>query len=215
VRALRPAGIALALATLASTPAAAAPLTLFGHNLIVNGDAEAGPGAYDETVVVRVPGWTTTGNFTAVQYGAAGAFPMSDDPGPPDRRRNFFSGGPNNARSSAFQMIDVSAVAAAIDAGAVAYLLSGYIGGFADQDDHLKVVAKFLDRASRVIGKATIGPVYASDRKYVTGLFERHARGGVPPGTRAIRVAIVSVRVLGLYNDGECDDVSLELAKIH
>lgn len=207
-------GFVRAIAVLAFCVAAAPnQSSVFGRNLLVNGDAEAGPGAYDETVAFSVPGWTTHGNFTAVEYGAAGAFPMWDDPGPVDRGRNFFSGGPASALSWAVQTVDVSVAAAAVDAGAVAYALSGYIGGYGDQNDNVTVTALFLEPGDGVLARTAIGPVLALDRHGVTGLLERHASGRVPPGTRAIRVQIVSKRLGGSYNDGECDNLSLTLAK--
>jgi hypothetical protein len=206
--------VALAVSALAfCTAAAPIQSSLFGRNLLVNGDAEAGAGAYDETVAFRVPGWTTHDNFTAVEYGAVGAFPMWDDPGPADRGRNFFSGGPSNAFSWAVQTVDVSAATGPIDAGMVAYALAGYIGGYGDQNDNVTVTAKFLGAGGGVLARASIGPVFALDRHNVTGLLERHALGGVPPGTRAIKVQIVSQRLGGSYNDGECDNLSLTLAR--
>lgn len=194
---------------------AAAPnqSSVFERNLLVNGDAEAGPGAYDETLAFGVPGWTTHGNFTAVEYGAAGAFPMWDDPGPADRGKNFFSGGPDSALSWAVQTVDVSAAAAVVDGGTVAYALSGYIGGYGDQEDNVTVTAQFLGAAGGALARVAIGPVLALDRRGVTGLVERHTSGRVPPGTRAIRVQIVSRRLGGTYNDGECDNLSLILTK--
>src|SRR5271166_4449209 len=79
---------------------AALAVPLFGTNLIVNGNAEAGTGSASGNDIESVPGWSTVGNFTVVQYGAAG-FPSSTSPGPANRGSNFFAGGPNNAGSSA------------------------------------------------------------------------------------------------------------------
>ena len=69
----------------------------YGVNLIVNGNAEAGPSSITGGPVT-VPGWTTSSAFTVVPYGAPGGFPASIDPGPSDRQNQFFSGG--NAASS-------------------------------------------------------------------------------------------------------------------
>jgi len=42
----------------------------FEANLIVNSGAEAGTGSASGFDVLSVPGWTTIGSFTVVQYGA-------------------------------------------------------------------------------------------------------------------------------------------------
>src|SRR5258707_7361945 len=70
--------------------------TMLGINLITNGDAEAGIGSTDGSVVT-IPGWDRIGNFgTVVQYGSPGGFPDLSSPGPHDRGGNFFAGGPDS-----------------------------------------------------------------------------------------------------------------------
>src|SRR5689334_13012378 len=63
--------------------------SVFRTNLVVNGDAEVGPGSPTGDVVASIPGWTTSGNFTAVQYGSTD-YLTTTDPGPADRGNNFF-----------------------------------------------------------------------------------------------------------------------------
>ena len=99
----------------ASTPAPLLPAEP-AVNLIVNGNAEAGAGSSDGSIV-PVPGWTTKGNFTVVQYGASGGFPDASSAGPGDRGLNFFAGGPGSTSSSATQTIDLSSYETAIDTG--------------------------------------------------------------------------------------------------
>ena len=62
------------------------PSMLPSGNVIVNGDAEAAVGSVD-ALPVTTPGWTVTGEATAMQYGQAG-YPASTDPG------RVVSGGP-------------------------------------------------------------------------------------------------------------------------
>ncbi len=97
----------IALASIVGAPGLGASDGVFGRNLIVNGDAEAGPGSFDGLTVEPVPGWITNGNFTVAQYSGEG-LPSQTDPGPPDRGNNFFAGGPNNISSSATQLINVA-----------------------------------------------------------------------------------------------------------
>jgi hypothetical protein len=92
--------------------------SLFGRNLIVNGDAEDGPGTLDASAdPMPPPGWHVTGNFTAAQYGGGGGLPTFSEAGPPDRGKNLFAGGKDNPLSSAEQDIDVSAASELVDSG--------------------------------------------------------------------------------------------------
>jgi hypothetical protein len=203
-----------ACAALASLNASAATASIFGRNLVVNGGAEMGKGAPDASSTARpLPGWTPTGNFSAVQWGGSGGLPAKTDPGPAQRGKNFFAGGPSNAVSSAEQTIDVTSGAVAIDKGSVKYKLSGYLGGFAGQADQIVVTAEFLDASGQKLGVATIGPVTPAQRKSVTGLFPRAAAGAVPANTHSIHVVITATRFEGAYNDGYSDNISLVLTK--
>ncbi len=104
---------------------------LFENNLVVNGNAEAGPATVDGSPVPFIPGWTTNnGTFTVVNYNPTSGFPAPTDPGPPDRGTNFFAGGLGATNSSAFQNIDISAAAVLIDTGKVACISSAWLGGY-------------------------------------------------------------------------------------
>jgi hypothetical protein len=185
--------------------------TLIGRNLIENGDAEAGQGSFDGLTVERVPGWATNGNFTVAQYGGEG-LPSQTDPGPPDRGSNFFAGGPNNASSSASQLVNVAPVAHLIDSGAVTFNLSGYLGGFFDQDDNAALRVIF-ERGGQALGSAQIGPVSAADRGNLTGLLFRSTSGSVPAGTRQVRIVLQMTRApYYFYNDGNADNLGLMLS---
>lgn len=186
---------------------AAATATPYGLNLITNPGAELGAGSSDGSTV-SVPGWTITGDFTAVQYGASGGFPAASDPGPADRGSNFFAGGPANGSSSASQTIDVSDLAASIDAGLVGFHLSGWLGGWLAQDDGAVVTLSFLSSAGSPV---SIGPVLAVDRGSLTGLLFREISGAVPSLTRSLEIEIAMTRQGGSYNDGYADNLSLIL----
>jgi hypothetical protein len=185
---------------------------LFGKNLVVNGDAEADTGAPSNSQIVKPTGWTTTGQFTVVQYGASGGFPDKTSVGPTDRGNNFFAGG-NIAKSTASQTIDLSTAGATIDAGGVTFVLSGWLGGFNNQDDSATVSVTFVSESGAVLRSAAIGPLKAADRKDVTGFFQRKATGVVPAHARSARIVITATRFAGEYNDSYSDDISLVLAK--
>jgi hypothetical protein len=208
--------IACATLSVVATPAGAqAPSgtsALFGTNLVVNGDAESDTGAPSNSQIVKPTGWTTTGEFTAVQYGASGGFPDKNSPGPSERGKNFFGGG-NVAKSTATQAIDLSSGAQAIDSGGVTYTLAGWLGGYGSQDDNAQMTVTFLNAAGSALSAGRIGPVTAVNRHNTTGLFERSATGSVPAHARTARVVITATRLEGTYNDGYSDDLSLVLKK--
>src|ERR1700737_4389828 len=105
---------------------------IYGRNLIVNGDAEAGVGLPGTGTV---PGWTVSGHFISVRYGFD-VYPSRTDPGPASRGANLFSGGTSAPLSSAVQDVRVASAAPAIDAGRVFYNFSAFIGGWSGQADY-------------------------------------------------------------------------------
>ncbi len=201
--------------------------TLFGQNLIVNGNAEAGQGGSTASDVVPVPGWTkiggTASTFTAAKYGTVDQngqpdLPSATDPGPADRGQNFFFGGVSSSStttSSASQVIDISQIGSAVDNG-VSYDLSGYLGGWQTQNDSAVLKANFETATGEVIGTNQIGPVSAADRSNQTGLFFRSTQGTLPKETRQIELVLQMTRTdpSDSYIDGYADNLSLVLADV-
>lgn len=212
------------IATLVSfSPALAAPgpAGVLGTNLIVNAGAEAGPGSPSSVGgVVAVPGWQTSGNFTVVEYetqpGVPDSFPTFDDVIPAAHGTNLFAGGPDNASSSASQTVSLAAAAKLIDAGLLRYSLSGWLGGFAGQDDHATLNVSFRRANGQEVGSAVIGPVDANHRDALTGFRPRAAFGAVPAGTRHALIVLEMTKEpgVGAYNDGYADDLSLVLTSL-
>ena len=198
----------LALAALAfpATAGAQAP----AGNLLVNGDAEAVPGSSDGVAVVPPPGWTTDGAFTEVAYGAP-EFLTTADSAALGGGASFFAGGPDNAASSATQVVSVASDAARIDAGSESATLSALLGGYLTQTDSATVTATFLNAAGSGLGTLQVGPVTPEDRQYATTLLSRSATAAVPAGTRSVSVRIDATRNEGAFNDGYIDNVSLTL----
>jgi hypothetical protein len=183
------------------------------RNLIVNGNAEQGqasPNGYD--VVADVPGWTRTGGFTVVAYGAAD-FPGVQDASAIGGGTNFFAGGPGNAGSLVSQSIDVTSKRALIDSGKGKATLSGYLGGYGGQNDSLSAVAVYMGPSGSRLGAIKIGPVTAAERKLATGLVKKTKAGVIPRKTRTIRVTLGANRTAGDYNDGYADNLSLTIGR--
>jgi hypothetical protein len=198
-------------------PVGLASRTSLGVNLIFNGDAEHSTGYTDAGGNAGIAGWTDTGAMTVVCYGSPQGFPRLDDPGPPDRGRNFFCGG-KTAESEIRQVIDVADLAPAIDGGLVTYELSGWFGGYLDQRDLASLTARFLDEGGGELDRVEVGPVTLQERRAeiggqgdgLTGLLLRSARGPVPAGARRISLILFAETAAG-DNDGYADALSLVL----
>jgi hypothetical protein len=186
------------------------PASLIGQNLVVNGDAEAGQ-SLPQKNSTNVPGWTTTGNFTTVNYGYDD-YPSLVSPGATNRGKKLFSGGTNDPISTASQSIDVTPIAAPIDRGQINYAFSAWIGGWSSQADYATVSATFYGATQARLGGVTLGPVTAADRQGLTSLLRRAATAALPAGTRSIGVKVTSTRFEGSSNDGYTDNISLVLS---
>jgi len=182
-----------------------------GANLVLNPGAEANTGSASGSDVITPSNWTQggSGTSTVVKYGASG-FPSASSPGPTTRGNNFFAGGPNG-ESDLFQTIDVSSIAAQIDAGQIKYMLSGFLGGFSSQNDQTTLFANFHGAGNSFLGQDSVGPVTNVDRASVTGLLSRTKTATLPKGTRSIQVQQHFDPVSGGYNDGYSDNISLVL----
>ncbi|WP_432111335.1 phosphoesterase [Streptomyces sp. YPW6] len=183
-------------------------------NLVVNGDAESGPGGSAEPVG-SVNGWRIAQGAPAlIDYSLGGGYPGPSDPGPAQRGSRFFSGG-NSPRTSLVQDIDLPRAGAtgraAVDAGRVRYAVRGWLGGYAGQEDGVRLSVEFRDAKGTPVALSVLGPVTAGERKGRTALLEREAASTVPPGARSARVLLVFTRSGGTSNDGYADAISLTL----
>lgn len=182
-------------------------------NLIVNGDAEADQSATGNNSDYDVSGWEPeTGAFTVTRYNIGGGFPSSSDPGPANRGNFFFSGGSGGTTSSGTQTIDLSDCATQIDAGALAFNLNGYLGGFAGSNENAQLTLNFKNSSNAIVGTSVIGPVLAADRNNQTGLLQRSTSGSVPIGTRSVEAVLLMTYSSGSDNDGYADNLSFTVA---
>jgi hypothetical protein len=190
------------------------PVAAFDQNLIFNGDAEYERGyeGYEGVPDSWLPGWVDPGELTVVRYDSPNGYPTSTGPGPSNRGSNFFAGGATTQDTYATWTVDVSPLAAGIDAGAN-YRLAGWLGGYSIQDDAVSLTASFRDAGGIELAQTKIGPVVSSDRGGVTGLFDRSTSSDVPSGTRQIEVRLEATRVTG-SNDGYADNLSLVLTAL-
>ncbi|MFD5747209.1 phosphoesterase [Streptomyces sp. NPDC127033] len=184
-------------------------------NLLVNGDAERGPGG-DAEPVPSVDGWTVRQGAPAlIAYAHGNGYPTAGDPGPAHRGSRFFSGG-NSPRTALTQDVPLPAKGAtgraAVDAGRVRYAVTAWLGGYATQEDGARFSVEFRDGRGTPVALSVLGPVTAAERGGRTALVERTAEAAVPPGARSARVLLVFTRTgSGTSNDGYADALSLTL----
>jgi hypothetical protein len=180
-------------------------------NLIRNGNAEKD--TCGTNTVVAPTSWTTVqGTPTDVCWTTGGGFPISTDPGPTRRGTGFFAGGPDSAKSVLRESRSLAPYASAIAAGHATFMLSGYFGGFASQNDNAKLTVTFFDASRHVIGTPTvIGGVTAADRGSKTGLLQRALAASVPTNAASVRFAVTFTRTEGSYNDGYADSLSFQM----
>ncbi|WP_018342559.1 gliding motility-associated C-terminal domain-containing protein [Cytophaga aurantiaca] len=111
--------------------------------------------------------------------------------------------------SELYQDIDISANAAAIDAGTASYSFSGWRRGFKNTSpfsadmDRSQIIVEYRDASGTVLGSFDTGSAVFSSWTQSTDT--RFA----PIGTRSIRIRLISVQVSGSENDGYYDDISL------
>ena len=197
--------------------AAPAHAVLPSGNVIVNGNAETGPGAINTGEVATPPGWTAVPNFTQVQYGGSAGFPTTMDSAAISGGNNFFAGGPDGPFGDgtfASQRVDLSGAAPEIDSGNVQATLSAQLGGFASQADEALVTISFADNANNGTQALFLQTVTPQDRGNVTGFRLRTSCVTLPPSTRLADVLVTAIRRsgAGTYNDGYADNVSLTLS---
>lgn len=186
--------------------------SLFGTNLVKNGDAESGVASVSSYRTVEIPGWTVTNQLTVLKYGTPGGFPTTNTPGPLNRGNQFFVGGPDSPVSAASQTISVSDVGSVIDNKFVRYKLTAFLGGVGGQKDNAEVHARFLAADGKSLGEAVIGPVMLAERDYKTMFLLKSASGILPAGTRNVEVRLQFNLMDGKYDDACTDNIALVLS---
>ncbi len=194
--------------------------TMFGKNLIVNGDFEQDEGVVSSSQFHRnlqISGWKDDSPALVANYklfGSRGFYVPDRDKMmlPPNKGNNFFNSWHNSTIS---QVIDVSTLFYYVDQRKVRYDLSGWLGGLAEQDNPMEIKLKFMDANGNLLGKSQIGPVKPIDRNNKTGFVKRQKTGMVPVNCRKILVELQGRQIS--VNDSDAadayaDNVSLSLA---
>jgi len=170
---------------------------VYGDNLIVNGDAEAGLSGWS--------GYPDYSMFQSVNYGSNWVLPSQ--PGPADRGNAMFAG--LGQYAVGYQTLDLSTTTSR----SISYSLSGWLGGWSNQDDNALFYVQFLDQFGNEIGSSALGPVMAQDRANQTGLYYRESGGLMPSGTSKLSFWLSMERLVSADNDGYADNLSFVLAE--
>lgn len=203
-------------ATLLVLPGAvpAATQGLYGRNLVVNGDAESGPGMTSPSQKASpIPGWTTNGAFTVLQYSSGDGISLRDA-GPVDRGKNFFVGGnPASTRSYAEQVIRLDGVEAGTKFYFSAFLGMNYGNG---DPKAITLTASFTNDKGDVIQEAVLnGPKSGvTDFDIPGGLLLRAMTGFLTTGVTQVKMTLDFGAVSGSSENAyAADNISLVLAQ--
>jgi uncharacterized protein (TIGR03437 family) len=164
--------------------------SILGSNLIVNGNAEAGPAGTATALVATVPGWTRNGNANVLPYDLTGQLLLTN-PAPPDHGFQYFAAGGSNGTVSTFtQDIDVTSGASIISGGNVKYTASAYLGsrriGVENENFTAQAAFAFKNANGQTFSTATLGPLaffWGS-----AGMSLQQQIGLLPAGTARITV---------------------------
>jgi uncharacterized protein (TIGR03437 family) len=186
--------------------------TIIDTNLIANAGAESAAAGTSTQIAGDVPNWVRTAYFSTDSYSDVNGDLYGSTLLPPRAGSNYFWGGINNALSSAYQDIDISAAASLIDAGTAGYSLMAWLGGTSTQGDNTVVTADFKKWDATVLSTVKLGPVSAPDRNNQSGLLQQLLSGSVPSGARIVRITMIMTGTVGPNNDGLADNLSLVLS---
>ncbi|MEN8126418.1 MAG: FecR family protein [Planctomycetota bacterium] len=199
--------------------------SMFGENLIVNGDFEQDAGRVSVAQLqqnMQISGWEDNSPALVADYNLLGTHPytlsgrandvsdISQFVLPPNRGNNFFH---SHHNSTVSQAVDVSDLFYDVDQGVVQYELSGWLGGYADQDNPIELKLKFMSAGGEILGQSQIGPVSPAERNNLTGFVKKQKSGLLPASCRIIQVELQGrKRLVQEGADAYADNLDLSLS---
>ncbi len=186
------------------------PSQLIDVNLLRNGGKTGEElGLADQTLAedMQAPYWAQSGFVLQRLYGPSNFLTLSN--APPGGGHKFLSGWLENA--TATQLIDVSALAASIDAGSVAYQIGGSFGGKTTENDRATLDVYFYNAGFGLLRTETLGGFTAANRGNQTKLIRALRTATVPVGTRMIDAQVRFERIDGFTNEAYADGLSVTL----
>ncbi|MBC7818660.1 MAG: hypothetical protein IAG10_17360, partial [Planctomycetaceae bacterium] len=186
--------------------------SILGRNLVVNGDAEAGPASKPGVATPDVPGWQhrfSVADYATTVNGLSVAKPVGGTAG----GSNFFYALPPIGLSQSFQAIDISAASAHADTGQLTFALTAWLGRLAGRDGS-DVRVSFEDWNEQLSSAVLQGPL-PSEQVRAGQMLLRSTRGPIPRGTRVINLSLnlgapIGSEVTAPF--GLADEISLVLS---
>ena len=160
------------------------------QNLLLN------PGCEDTIVNGEIPHWEEIVGSNWTQRSSS----------PPPYEGNFYFFAGVAATAELRQDIDVLSYAETIDNNNQSFIINGYfLSWYQSPPDLSRIIIEFLDSK-----KTTVLDSFDSGNYSNTSTWDQISdTRTAPPGTRFIRVRLISTRQLGSNNDGYYDDLSL------
>jgi uncharacterized protein (TIGR03437 family) len=196
--------------------AAWAQPSILNTNLIVNGNAEAGPaGTGVVTPVSSIPGWTVvSGKPTVLPYNYTTTapqqptygFPQLTSPAPPDHGFQYFAAAFPSTQGVLSQKIDVSAASSLINGNNAEFVASAYMGSAGGVSVGTSMAVAFQNANGQTFNTVTVGPLISPGG---LGMYFQQQIGLVPAGTAQITVSLTLQD--GNYDTGIADSLSLML----
>jgi CSLREA domain-containing protein len=191
------------------------PEAVLGVELLWHGGAAGDEFGIAGTAESRTPPpfWASEPGFNEFEQVVYGGGLAERSDAPAGSGAYLLAGGVGPASALMYQHIDLSAAAAAIDAGTVAFRLAGAFGGHADEDDYAALHLGFWDASmNTLLSGAVVGNFDAADRGNETALLPDVATGPVPVGARIARAMLFALSPTSSdYTDGYADQLSLVL----
>lgn len=211
----------LAAAALLIYAAPSAAQGILNTNLIVNGNAEAGPaGSGVVTPVASIPGWTVVSgkptvlpyNFTStdVAQQPTNGFIQLTDPAPADHGFQYFAAVFPSLPATLMQTISVSAESSLINAGNAEFIASAYLGSEGGVSVGTSMAVAFQNANSQTFNTVTVGPLVAAGARG-EAMYLQQQIGLVPSGTVQITISLTLQN--GNYDTGIADSLSLMLTQ--
>ena len=201
--------------------AAVAPASAqLNTNLIVNGNAEAGPaGTGVTTAVSSIPGWTVQSgkptvlpydlNITAPQQPTNG-FIQTTDPAPPDHGFQYFAAVFPSNPAILSQTISVTSESTLINAGNAEFIASAYLGSEGGVSVGTQMAVAFQNANGQTFNTVTVGPLVAAGPR-AESMYLQQQIGLVPAGT--VQIVVTLTLQNGNYDTGIADSLSLMLVQ--
>jgi uncharacterized protein (TIGR03437 family) len=210
-----------AAALVICTGPSGAQTSILNTNLIVNGNAEAGPaGSGVVTAVASIPGWTVqSGKPTVLPYNftstaaqqPTNGYPQLTDPAPPDHGFQYFAAAFPSLPSVMSQVINVSSASSLINAGNAEFIASAYMGSAGGVSTGTQMAVAFQNGSGQTFSTTTVGPLMFPFAGGDVGMFFQQQIGLVPVGTVQITVSLTLQD--GNYDTGVADSLSLKLTQ--